>query len=126
MAKKEFTYRGHTLAQLQAMSIDELSAILPSPARRKIKRGFTEQEKILLHRLSKKNTVKTHCRDMIILPFMVGRIIKVVRGNSFEDVRVTAEMIGHRLGEFSLTRKRLKHGQAGIGSTKGSAGSDKK
>jgi small subunit ribosomal protein S19 len=126
MAKKEFTYRGKTLEQLQSMSLTELMVLLPSAARRKMKRGFTEQEKIFLDRMAKKSTVKTHCRDMIILPSFVGRVIKVAKGNGWEDVRVSAEMIGLRLGEFAASRKRLRHGQAGIGATKGSAGKEKK
>jgi small subunit ribosomal protein S19 len=84
MAKKEYTYRGMTVEQLQKLSIKELAEILPSRVRRKIqKRGFTEQEKTLLRNLEKSNTVKTHCRDMIVLPSMVGKTIKIHKGNDF-------------------------------------------
>ena len=51
---------------------------------------------------------------------MVGLKFGVYRGNSFEVVDVKNEMLGHYLGEMSLTRKRLIHGKAGIGATKSS------
>ena len=114
MAKKEFTYRGMNLHELEKLSIAQLAEIFPSEIRRKIKRGFTEQEQTMLRKLQKKGSVKTHCRDMIILPVMVGKTIKVHNGKEFSDVMVTEEMIGHYLGEFSQTRRTVKHGNAGI------------
>lgn len=120
MAKKEFTYRGKTLHELEALSVTQLAELFTSSVRRKIKRGFTEQEQTFIKKLQKKGTVKTHCRDMIILPTMVGKTIKLHNGKSFEDVIVTEEMIGHYLGEFSQTRKSVKHGSAGVGATSSS------
>jgi small subunit ribosomal protein S19 len=119
MAKKEFTYRGKTMHELERMSVTELAPLFTASIRRKIKRGFTEQEQTFLKKLQKKGSAKTHCRDMIILPTMVGKNIKLHNGKTFEDVTVTEEMIGHYLGEFSQTRKSVKHGSAGIGATKG-------
>ncbi len=122
MAKKEFKYRGNTIEELQAMGLKELSALLPSRARRKIKRGFTDTEKTLLKNLrASSKTIKTHCRTMLILPEMVNRTIKVYNGKSFEDVTVQPEMIGHCLGEFSLTRKRVAHSSPGVGATRSSS-----
>ena len=122
MAKKEFRYRGKTLEELQAMGLKELASLLPAAARRKIKRGFTEQEKILLRNLkNSKKPVKTHCRSMLVLPEMVNKTIKVHNGKSFEDVVVQPEMIGHYLGEFSLTRKKVAHSSPGVGATRSSA-----
>lgn len=119
MAKKEFTYRGMNLHELEKLSIAQLAEIFPSEIRRKIKRGFTEQEQTMLRKLQKKGTVKTHCRDMIILPVMIGKTIKVHNGKEFADVMVTEEMLGHYLGEFSQTRRPIKHGAAGIGAATG-------
>lgn len=122
MAKKEFTFRGKGLQELQSLSIEELAILLPSRQRRKIKRGFTEAEKTLLKRLVKsKKDVETHCRDMIILPSMVGKTIKVYNGKEFVPVGIMPEMIGHYLGEFSFTRKRVSHSAPGIGATRSSA-----
>lgn len=119
MAKKEFMYRGKNLHELEKLSIAELAELFPSDIRRKIKRGFTEQEQTMLHKLQKKGSVKTHCRDMIILPIMVGKTIKVHNGKEFQDVMVAEEMIGHYLGEFAHPRRPVKHGNAGIAAAAG-------
>ncbi len=122
MAIKEFKYRGKSLDELKKLSIKDLALLLPSRERRKIKRGFTDAEKAFLEKLqSKSKKIETHCRDMVVLPIMVGRLISVHTGKEFKDFEVTAEMIGHRLGEFALTRSRVAHNAPGIGATKSSA-----
>ena len=122
MAKKEFRYKGKTLEELQKMSVKELAEIFPAPQRRKIKRGFKDSEKILLKAIDKKKkNLETHCRDMIILPNMVGIIIKIHNGKEFVPIQIKEEMIAHRLGEFALTRKSIKHSAPGIGATRSSA-----
>lgn len=122
MAKKEFTFRGKTVDELKKLSLNELSRLLASRQRRTIKRGFTEQQKILLKKLrSNEKNIETHCRDMIILPEMVGAAIKVHQGKEFVQVIIEPEMIGHYLGEFALTRKRVAHSAPGIGATRSSA-----
>jgi len=122
MARKEFTYKGKTLAELQSMNIDEFMKIVPSRARRKLKRGFSEQEKKLLQKIRKgKKNIETHCRDMIIIPEMIGHTIKVHSGKEFVPVMVQPEMLGHALGEFVMTRKKVSHSAPGIGATKSSA-----
>jgi len=122
MAKKEFTYRGKTLEELQKLSINEFAELLPSRQRRSLKRGFTEQQKILLDNIKKgQKDIKTHCREMIILPTMVGMKIKVHTGNKFEALIIEEDMVGHRLGEFTLTRKKIQHSAPGVGATKSSA-----
>lgn len=119
---KEFFYRGKPLDQLVKMSMQEFAVLLNSRERRKIKRGFTEQEKKLLEDIKAKGKdVKTHCRDMVIIPEMVGRLIKVYNGKEWLQVDITAEMLGHRLGEFALTRRQVKHSAPGIGATRSSA-----
>lgn len=122
MAKKEFTYKGKTLDELKKMSMNELALLLPSRQRRKLKRGITEQEKIFLKKFrTSSNNIETHCRDMIILPEMVSHTIKVHRGKEFVNVTIEPEMIGHRFGEFALTRKKVAHSAPGIGATRSSA-----
>lgn len=122
MAKKEFRYRGKTLLELQAMSTSELADLLPSAARRKLKRGFTETERALHTKLQKKGSARTHCRDMLILPDMAGKTVHIHNGKGYEMLAITDEMIAHRLGEFSHTRKHVKHGSAGVGATKSGGG----
>jgi SSU ribosomal protein S19P len=122
-----FTYRGHTLDELQALSMDEVAALLPARMRRTIDRGLTvEQEKLLdaAREAGPEETandpIRTHLRDMPILPEFVGLTFAVYTGQSFERVEVEPEMIGHYLGEFQLTRTSVEHGQAGIGATRSS------
>ncbi len=120
--KGEFTYRGYNLEQLKDMSIAELCVLFPSKQRRKLTRGLTPEEEKFLRSLRVKGdrSVRTHLRDMIVLPEMVGMEISIHDGKGFNQVEIQAEMIGHHLGEFALTRKRVSHGSAGIGATRSS------
>jgi len=126
---RQFTYRGYTFPQLQAMSMDEFILLLPSRRRRSLQRGLTREQRILLENIRKaqqtqqedqKTVVKTHARDMVILPEMVGVTILVHNGKGFSPVEVSPEMIGHYLGEFAITNKPVKHGTPGIGASRSS------
>ncbi len=122
MAKKEFTYRGKTIEELKEMSMNDFATLLPARLRRNIKRGFTEPQKVLLENIKKgAKDVKTHCRDMVILPIMIESTIRIHNGKEFVQVSIEPEMLGHCLGEFALTRKRSQHSAPGIGATKSSA-----
>ncbi|MFC6787791.1 30S ribosomal protein S19 [Halobaculum halobium] len=123
----EFTYRGHTLDELQAMELDEVVELLPARARRTIDRGLGVQQQKLLataedatEEETANDPIRTHVRDMPILPSFVDLTFEVYDGSHFERVRVEPEMIGHYLGEFNLTRNSVEHGQAGIGATRSS------
>ena len=125
----KFHYRGHTLEALKKMNMDEFVRLLPSRARRSLRRGLPPRQKKLLERLRRAYRAKkrgkdiltrTHVRDMIIFPEMVGLQIGVYNGKSYEIVEVKPEMIGHYLGEFSLTRRHVQHGSPGIGATRSS------
>lgn len=121
--KKEFRYYGLSLEELQKLSLEELMPLLPSRIRRTLKRGLTYDQNKLLEDL--KNTpadvvVKTHSRDMPILPMFIGRNIQVHNGKEFERINIQPQMVGHYLGEFALTRRRVAHGSAGIGATRSS------
>jgi len=121
MAKKEFTYRGKKGEELGSLSLSQYAEMIPSRQRRKIKRGFTEAEKALIAKLEKgKDNVDTHCRDMIIIPIMFGKTIKIHTGKEFQPVTIVPEMAGHVLGEFALSRKITKHSSPGVGATKSS------
>ncbi|MFA5887431.1 MAG: 30S ribosomal protein S19 [Candidatus Nanoarchaeia archaeon] len=132
MAKKEFTFRGKTLEELQKLSLEELGKLLTSRQRRTLRRGFTDAEKALLEKIKKfkegkkKKPVKTHCRDMIILPMMVGMTIHIHSGKLFNPVLIEPEMIGHLLGEFTMNRHKVTHSAPGIGATRSSAGASVK
>ena len=122
MAKKEFTLKGKTTEELKNLSLNEISQLLTARQRRTIKRGFTEQQKILLEKLKANGkNIETHCRDMVILPEMIGATIRVYQGKEFVPVAIGADMVGHYLGEFALTRKKVMHSAHGIGATRSSA-----
>lgn len=118
--KEEFLYRGRKISDLAKLSIDELAELLPARQRRSIKRGVSKEHKKLLTNIRGEGSVRTHLRDMIILPEMVGKSIEVHNGKSFEKVDVMPEMVGHYFGEFALTRGRVQHGAAGVGATRSS------
>lgn len=110
--------------------MDEFIKLLPSRQRRSMLRGFSSRQKKFLERVkrakrllrrgSKVPILRTHNRDMIILPEMVGLKIAIHNGKQFVEVEIKPEMVGHYLGEFILTRKRVLHGAPGMGATKSS------
>ena len=123
---KEFRYRGKTLEELNAMSTEALLELLPSRARRSLNRGVSEEKRKLLEdaRAIKdgklQGEIKTHARDMIILPTMVGLTIAVHNGREFVPLEVKPEMIGRYLGEYVITNKKVVHGTPGIGASRSS------
>ena len=126
---KEFSYRGHSLNSLTGMSMDEFINMLPSRQRRSLQRGLTPEKRILLEKLraakeaqkqGKEVSLKTHVRDLIILPEMVGAKIAVHNGKEFVAIDIKPEMIGHYLGEFAITNKPVRHGTPGIGASRSS------
>ncbi|MCW4045499.1 MAG: 30S ribosomal protein S19 [Candidatus Bathyarchaeota archaeon] len=126
---KDFSYRGHSLASLLEMSMDEFIGLLPARQRRSLQRGLTPEQRILLEKLrvvreaqkaGKEATLKTHVRDLIILPEMVGVRIMVHNGKEFVAMEIRPEMIGHYLGEFAVTNKPVRHGTPGIGASRSS------
>jgi small subunit ribosomal protein S19 len=126
---KKFRYRGYTLEELLSMPMDAFVKLLPARQRRSLMRGLTNAQRRLLWKIrsarkkilqGKKVVVKTHVRDMVILPEMVGMTIAVYNGKEFIPVRITPEMIGHYLGEFSPTCKQVKHGEPGLKATRSS------
>lgn len=126
---REFTYRGYNLGQLQDLSMDEFINLLPSRQRRSLHRGLTPEQRTLLEKIrAAKETVrkggnmivKTHMRNMIVIPEMVGLTLLVHNGKEFVSVEIKPEMIGHYLGEFAITNKPVKHGTPGIGASRSS------
>ncbi len=127
--KKEFTYRGKTLEELNSLDVRGFAKYVKSKTRRAILRNFQQIEgfvNLAKEKISREKKIRTHKRDIIIVPSMVGMNIQVHNGNSFVPVQIVGEMLGHRLGEFSLTRGKIKHSKAGIGATKGSKHKSKK
>jgi len=121
MAKKEFTYRGKTLEELKSISINDFAELVPARQRRSLKREATDLQKVFIKKIIKGNNIKTECRDIIIIPKMVGKNIRIHNGKEFVPVIIQHEMIGNRIGEFVPTRKRVSHHAPGVGATRSSA-----
>jgi small subunit ribosomal protein S19 len=121
MAVKEFKWRGKNEEEIKQLDLPGFMELVSSRLRRSLKRGFTDQQKLLLKRVNAGDSnIKTHCRNMIILPKMVGMMIRVYNGKEFVPVTITVEMLGHYLGEFSHSRKLVSHSSAGVGATRSS------
>jgi small subunit ribosomal protein S19 len=119
--REEFTYRGFKIDELKAMGISELLPLMPARARRKVTRGLSRGEETLLAKIrGGDEKVRTHMRDMIVMPVMIGKTIEIYNGKEFMKVEFQPESVFHYLGEFALTRHRVTHGSAGIGATRGS------
>ncbi|MBN2042524.1 MAG: 30S ribosomal protein S19 [Candidatus Aenigmarchaeota archaeon] len=120
MAK--FNYKNKDIEEVKGMSVEEFSRMLPSRMRRSLTRGLTENQKKLLSKIKEKpgKFHKTTCREMIILPEMLGTKIGVHNGKEYVSIDIVPEMLGHRLGEFATTRKRVQHSAPGFGATRSS------
>lgn len=120
----EFLYRGKKIDELKQLDIREFAKFLKSRGRRALLRQFSGIERFLL-RIDKKRKagkpIRTHGRDIIVVPAMVGLTISVHNGKEFMPVQIKTEMLGHKLGEFASTRKKVEHSAPGIGATKSSA-----
>ncbi len=121
--KKEFTYRGYTLEEMKAMTLEEIVELLPARARRSFVRGIDEERMTFIEKLRSnggEGAVRTHCRDVPILPDFVGKKVAVHNGREFVSVDIKPEMIGHYIGEFAMTRKSVVHSGPGVGATRSS------
>src|SRR3989344_3083747 len=118
---KGFTWKGLTEEQVTKLDLPTFMSLIHARHRRSLKRGFTvEQKKLLASLDAGKDNIKTHCRDMVVLPRMVGKSLKVYNGKEFIPVSITAEMLGHYVSEFSHSRRVVAHSAAGIGATRSS------
>src|SRR5210317_275557 len=106
---KEFLYRGIPKEELDSLSLEKLFMLFNSRQRRSLTRGITDGKRKLIEEIKSakagklKNPIKTHVRDLIVLPYMVGVTVNVFSGKEFQPVTMTTEMIGHYLGEYVIT-----------------------
>lgn len=120
--KKQFTYKGKTTEELKVLDVREFAKYLRSRQRRTALRQFQEIEQFVnraKEKIAKDKKIRTHKRDLIIVPQMIGMKIQIYNGRTFVPVEIIEEMLGHKFGEFAPTRVRVKHGSAGVGATKG-------
>ena len=123
---KKFNYRGKEITQLENISNDQLFELLNARQRRSLKRGINDEKRQLSNEIKEskngktKNPIRTHKRDLIILPYMVGATVNVFSGKEFTPITILPEMIGHYLGEYVITNKRVSHGAPGVGASRSS------
>ena len=129
LKKKEFTYRGKTIEELKKLDVREFAKYLRSREKRNVLRQFQKIETFIERskkKIRNKKSVRTHQRDLVVVPEMVGMRIQIYNGKAFISVDIIGEMLGHKFGEFALTRTRVKHSKAGVGATKGTKHKSKK
>ena len=127
--KKQITFRGKTIDELKQLDVREFAKFLASRQRKYVLRHFDEIEDFVTRakkKMAKSRPIKTHLRDLAIVPGMVGMKLHIHNGRGFLPIEVTGEMLGHKFGEFAPTRAKTKHGKAGMGATKGSKAKAKK
>lgn len=123
---REFAYRGIPKEELESMSLEKIFQLFNARQRRSLTRGITDGKRKLIEEIKAakagklKNPIKTHLRDLIILPYMTGVTVNVFSGKEFVPVSITTEMIGHYLGEYVITNKRVSHGAPGVGASRSS------
>lgn len=123
MARK-FTFRGKTLEELEKMSLKDFAKLLNSRQRRSLTRGLTVQQKKLLKKIraakGKDVIIRTQVRDMIIIPEMIGVKMGIHNGKEYMTVTIDESKLGRYLGEFAMTRGKVKHSAPGLGATRSS------
>lgn len=120
-----YTFRGRTLEQVQAMPMDEFLKLIPSRNRRSVHRMGMEYKALIkkvdrAKKSGREKAIRTTCREAVILPSWVDMGFAVHNGKEFKEFRITPEMLGHRIGEYSFSTKRVQHSAPGIRATRGS------
>ena len=120
---KEFTYHGLSKEELANIPNEKLLKLFTARVRRSITRGINDDKRKLMEEMKdkkNKNPIKTHLRDVIILPYMVGVTVHIFSGKEFVPITITLQMVGHYLGEYVITNKRVNHGAPGVGASRSS------
>jgi small subunit ribosomal protein S19 len=123
---KEFLYRGLSKEDLDNTSLEKLFQLFNSRQRRSLTRGITDGKRKLIEEIKAakagklKTPIKTHLRDLIVLPYMVDVTVNVYSGKEFVPLMMKTEMVGHYLGEYVITNKRVNHGAPGVGASRSS------
>jgi len=120
---KEFTYHGLSKEELDNIPNEKLFKLVTARVRRSLTRGINDDKRKLMEEMkdkNNKNPIKTHLRDVIILPYMVGVTVHIFSGKEFVPITITLQMVGHYLGEYVITNKRVNHGAPGVGASRSS------
>ncbi len=105
--------------------MEEYLKMVNSRERRSIKRNSTNYKKLIekaeaFKRGNSAKGVRTQLREAVIVPSWVGMKFEVYDGKEYKQLHITANMLGHRLGEYTYTTKRVMHSAPGIRATRGS------
>merc|ERR1712214_64568 len=105
---RKFTYRGLELDDLLKLPTESLESLFRSRIRRKLRRskGFKGKN---LKPGEKPPMIKTHLRNCVVTPEMIGSIVGVYTGKEYKPVEVKFDMIGKYLGEFAMTYNPTLH-----------------
>jgi len=120
---KEFTYHGLSKEELANIPNEKLFKLFTARVRRSLTRGINDDKRKLMEEMkdkNQKNPIKTQLRDVIILPYMVGVTVHIFSGKEFVPITITLQMVGHYLGEYVITNKRVNHGAPGVGASRSS------
>lgn len=120
---KDKLFRGKTIEELKKLDTREFAKLVKSRPRRALLRNYDIIEAFVAkseERAKKNKQIKTHNRALVVVPKLVGKSIGIHNGKEFVKVDITEEMLGHRFGEFALTRKIAKHTNVGLGASKSS------
>ena len=123
---KEFLYRGVPKEELDAMPLERLFGLFNARQRRSLTRGVTDGKRKLIAEIKAAKAgkqggpIRTHVRDLIVMPQMTGVTVNVFSGKEFVPVEIRDEMIGHYLGEYVITNKKVSHGAPGVGASRSS------
>jgi small subunit ribosomal protein S15e len=129
---RRYTYKGIDLEDLVKLPRESFIKMLGSRQRRRLVGREVPHKYIRFYKKcvaakkdvplgEKPKAVKTHLRNAIILPELVGSVVGIYSGRAFIPVEIKPDMIGRYLAEFSITYKPVKHGRPGIGASKGSS-----
>ncbi len=122
---ERIAFRGKFPSELGKLTDEQYLTMIKSRQRRTIKRGGLSYRELLqkVQRAKDQNRqkpIRTHVREAMILPSWIGMMFEVYNGKEFQKVQITANMLGHRLGEFAFTTKSVAHSAPGIKATRGS------
>ncbi|KAI1420088.1 putative 40S ribosomal protein S15 [Xylaria sp. FL1777] len=117
-AFRKFSYRGVELDNLLELGSDDLRTLFHARARRRLSRGLRRKPMGLVRKLrAAKQNAAPNEKASTIVPELIGSVVAVYNGKVFNSIEIRPEMVGHYLGEFSISYTPVKHGRPGIGAT---------
>jgi small subunit ribosomal protein S19 len=120
---EKIAFEGLLPEEAKNLTNDQYLKLIKSRQRRTLKRNslqIKELNKIIEKHRKTGKPIRTHTREAVIMPSWVGLEIQVHNGKVFQPLKIEANMLGHRLGEFVYTTKRVVQSAPGVRATRGS------